>query len=349
MRIFIKSFLFTIFLLLPKIVIAEGCGDHTSDGSTICETYYTCKWESGQCVEKCPIDSNTGFCVNYSGCYTDADFGGCSPCEPGTYNNTNDATSCQSCSSFSYPAHRHFDSTYNGTYGLDTCPWVCANNYFDDVAHTECFACPLPSSGFMSYRADADISHISTCSSCNQNQYIIQKDVIINNEPKNVYYCGTCGFNIQPTETGTGTNVFTCTCPANTNHSGYSFDTTGHTECICPDNAHPSGTTCVCNDSNKTIVLDNETGLYVCSSCSNPHATLDGNVCKCNEGYYGTINGINTQCTQCPSGTTTNGDAEHRNECYMDASTKFCYGSDDNKKCMNLIPAGTFISAPNNT
>jgi hypothetical protein len=238
---------------------------------------------------------------------------------------------------------------------LDTCPWVCANNYFvavitptDDVAHTECFACPLPSSGFMSYRADADISHIGTCN-CNQNQYIIQKDVIINNEPKNVYYCGTCGFDVQPTETGTGTNVFTCTCPANTNHRGYPSDNTGYTECICPDNAHPSGTTCVCNDSNKTIVLDNETGLYVCSSCSNPHATLDGNVCKCNEGYYGTINGINTQCTQCPSGTTTNGNAEHRNECYMDASTKFCYSSGNNKTCISLLPSGVTINAPNNS
>lgn len=247
-----------------------------------------------------------------------------------------------------------FDSTYANTTGLHNCPWICQNGYFDDVAHTECFYCPTSISGFMSYRASADISHISTCNSCGSDRYIIKKTVIENGEQGYKYYCGTCDLNVTPTETGNGTNVYTCTCPENTNHNSGSFTTNStYHECVCPNNATWNGTQCVCNDPDETIDLDTITNLYVCRSCSNSHAVLDNGVCKCDIGYYGTTNGLQTSCSKCPTGTITTAiGATYRTDCQMNSSTKFCYGSGNNKTCISLLPSGVTINAsttaPNN-
>lgn len=341
MRNFIKSFLFTIFLLLPHTVNAINCGNYTT--SPTCNEHLDyCKWENGTCTERCPTNSD-GTCINYDGCYTDAEFGGCSPCGPTTYNNTNGATSCTPCSSFSYSTGQIFDTAYANTYGLDTCPWVCTNGYFKGNNNTECLSCP-DASHPKSYGTQ-DITNIGTCT-CPTNTNLIKTTE--SNGDK--YYCGTCGVGTAST---TG-NITTCTCPATSNqvHGNQAYRTNnGPVECACPDGANwnSQSNKCVCTDTNKTIVLDNETGLYVCSSCSNSNATLYGNVCKCNAGYYGTIDGINTECTRCPIGTTTTIGATQRNECQMNHNTKFCYGSGDNKKCMHLIPAGTVISVSSNT
>ena len=359
---FIFSFLFGILILSPTFASYE-CTDNTQKDQ--------CKCAGWGWVD---LDENSGFCEQCGQTqYSPANDSVCHDCIDYTGNWAADAQDV---------SNSIFD-TDHATSGQSSCPWVCANNYFDDVAHTECFACPLPSSGFMSYRANANISHISTCNSCNQNQYIIQRDVIINNEPKNVYYCGTCGLNIQPT--ATDTNIYTCNCPETTNHNTNTF-TTNYNECVCPESASWSNTSNRCKCSANKYLSPGTDGVYscktcpsngncpegstwesatcatgykkvpnttdhtfTCESCSDSNATLYGNVCKCNAGYYGTQNGLDTECTQCPIGTTTTIGATQRSDCKMNHNTKFCYGSGDNKKCMHLIPAGTVISVSNNT
>ncbi|MBR6838897.1 MAG: hypothetical protein IKM94_05025 [Alphaproteobacteria bacterium] len=330
-------------------IITDANGDQCSNyNENQCNTTgaEVCIWTGSTCTERCPTsDEESPTCTNWNGCYMD--IYECQPCGPGTYNNTSDATSCTPCSSFSYSTGQTFDTTYANTYGLDTCPWVCTNGYFKSITNqsnnqAECLSCP-DASHPKSYGTQ-DITNIGTCTCTN--------GTLIKTTESNVdkYYCGTCGVGTA----SSNNNITTCTCPATSNrvHGNQAYRTNnGPVECACPDGAswNSQSNKCVCTDTNKTIVLDNETGLYVCSSCSNSNATLYGNVCKCNAGYYGTIDGINTQCTECPIGTTTTIGATQRSECQMNHNTKFCYGSDDNKKCMHLIPVGTVISAPNNT
>lgn len=262
MRIFIKSFLFTVFLLSPNIVIAEGCNDYTSSGSQICEQSSACKWENGTCTERCPINSGTNSCVNYDGCYTDADFGGCSPCDPNTYNNTSGATSCTSCSSFSYSnPGQIFDTAYANTYGLSTCPWMCDNGY---------------------YRGGTGFDE---CIQCTGSLHCSSTGLEYSNPVSNGIYC------------------------------------TGNTQIVYNDTTH----------------------TYSCESCSDSNASLDGTVCKCKEGYYGTLNGLNTTCTACPAGTTTGAaGATAKSACHMTQNTKFCDANGEN--CMKLLPAGITIN-----
>ena len=246
------AFLFTIFWLLPHTVHASDCGTYTAF-STCNEHLDYCKWESGQCVEKCPTNSNTGSCENYDGCYTDAEFGGCSPCGPGTYNNTNGATSCISCSSFSYSTGQIFDATYDNTYGLNTCPWICDTGYYRGGTSDD------------------------TCYSC----------------PEHANNCTTTGLTYSDVHCGDGYTAST---------------TTTHT--------------------------------VSCQSCSDANATNNNGICYCKTGYYsnGTPTGLNTLCTACPAGTTSNAGATSKTSCHMTSNTQFCDANGEN--CMNLIPSG---------
>lgn len=309
---------------------------------------------------------NRSSCLSHGGCFYSL-VDGCDACPDDMYNpsqsdcndnaptDTSCRNECLACtnatggwmSGAQQVANSIFD-TNNQNEGLEYCAWVCQNGYFDDVAHNECFGCPTSTSGFMSYRASADISHISTCNSCGSDKYIIKKTVTENGEQGYKYYCGTCGLNVTQTETGNGTNVYTCTCPTTTNHNQDLFSTS-YTECVCPTGATWNGTQCVCNDPDETIVLDTITNLYVCSSCSDSHAVLDDGVCKCDIGYYGTTNGLQTSCSKCPAGTTTNAiGATNVSQCQMSSNTQFC---DSNGNCMNLIPSGANINItqPTNT
>ncbi|MBQ7244882.1 MAG: hypothetical protein IJS34_00730 [Alphaproteobacteria bacterium] len=375
MRFFIKSFLFTIFLLLPHTVNAINCGNYTTS-STCNEHLDYCKWENGTCTERCPTN-NDDTCINYDGCYTDAEFGGCSSCGPGEYNNTSGASSCLSCEDdFSYSQGQTFDTTYANTYGLDTCPWICTNGFFKGNNNSECLSCP--DTTHPKTYGGKEINNIGTCT-CPTDTNLIKTTE--SNGDK--YYCGTCGVG----NASTHTNITTCTCPATSNrvHGNQAYRTNNvPVECACPSGANWDSNRCKCNAgkylspgtdgvySCKTCpsngncpegstwesatcatgykkVTNTTDHTFTCESCSDSNATLDGNVCKCNAGYYGIQNGLDTECTQCPIGTTTTIGATQRSDCQMTSATKFCYGSDDNKKCMNLIPAGTVISAPNNT
>ena len=298
----------------------------------------------------CTTQNNT--CQSFNGCYLTSLMGtpDCSECASGYYNNdsTGITDNCTPCPN-SYNESGKIPNISAQTPGQSECPWMCDVGYFKSITNqsnnqAECLSCP-DASHPKSYGTQ-DITNIGTCT-CPTNTNLIKTTE--SNGDK--YYCGTCGVGTAST---TG-NITTCTCPATSNqvHGNQAYRTNnGPVECACPSGANwnSQSNKCVCTDTNKTIVLDNETGLYVCSSCSNSNATLDGNVCKCNAGYYGTIDGIDTRCTECPIGTTTTTiGATQRNECQMNHNTKFCYGSDDNKKCMNLIPAGTVISVSNNT
>ncbi len=262
-------------------------------------------------------------CLYHGGCQYDI-YDGCRDCTRDTYNpsqsdcNDNDPTAtdchneCLACtnatggwmSGAQQVSNSIFDINNQDT-GLEYCAWVCQNGWFDDVAHNECFGCPTPTSGFMSYPASAGISHISTCNSCGSGQYIIKKTAIENGEQGYKYYCGTCGLNVTPTETGNDTNVYTCTCPATTNHNQNLFST-NYTECVCPEGARWRQNKCVCDDPNKSVILDSTTNTYVCRSCTSPYATNDGNgTCTCNAGYYGNPVGLNTVCHACPTNSTS--------------------------------------------
>lgn len=99
-------------------------------------------------------------------------------------------------------------------------------------------------------------------------------------------------------------------------------------------------------------IPDPSTQTFICRSCSDEHATLDDNTnaCLCNPGYYGAPNGLQTSCTQCPIGMTTNTTdlAQHTNisYCHMTHNTKFCITGQSNS-CVNFIPFGATIYPQN--
>lgn len=177
-----------------------------------------------------------------------------------------------------------------------------------------------------------------------------------------------CGVNTYLTPTNDG---YICqSCPTNSS-TLQQIGKTSPDECLCDAGYYMSRNECKscpehanCSYYGKTYenvqcasgyqkIPDPDTQTFVCRSCSDAHAQLDNNGtgnCLCDPGYYGEIQGLQTSCKQCPIGTTTTTiGATQRSDCQMNHNTKFCYGSGDNKKCMNLIPAGTSIYAPNNT
>lgn len=425
MRTFIKSFLFTVFLLLPYTVHADECSTYYSTQSACDDHLDYCKWENGTCTERCPTTTGENpTCTNWNGCYLDTTniFGSsCSPCDPGTYNNTSGAHNCQSCSSFSYSTGQIFDTAYANTYGLDTCPWVCKDGYFDNSDHSQCLSCPTNNNGFMTYPDNNDVPTSDCANTCDPGTYII--DTLSSaGSSTNRYYCGQCGLGSRVISGAVSTCICNnapgvvqiygggpdrttmrvecectagatwqdgaCKCGVNTyltpTNDGYicqscpmhsstlqQIGKTSPDECLCDAGYYMSRNECKscpehanCSYYGRTYenvqcasgyqkIPDPDTQTFVCRSCSDAHAQLDDNGtgnCLCNPGYYGEIQGLQTPCTQCPIGTTTTTiGATQRSDCKMTSATKFCYGSGDNKKCMNLIPAGTVISVSNNT
>lgn len=135
--------------------------------------------------------------------------------------------------------------------------------------------------------------------------------------------------------------------------NGYYRGGTGFDECIqCTGSLHCSGTGLEYSNSvpngiyctgNTQIVHNDTTHTYSCESCSDSNASLDGTVCKCKEGYYGTLNGLNTTCTACPAGTTTGAaGATTKSACHMTQNTKFCDANGEN--CMKLLSGANNIN-----
>lgn len=162
----------------------------------------------------------------------------------------------------------------------------------------------------------------------------------------NEYVCATCPEHSTSAFGSTSPND--CKCVVN-----YYMGGTNNTCQSCPEHSsceHYSGQTyetATCN-SGYQKVSDPETQTFTCQSCTNPHTIFDQNVCKCVAGYYGPINGLNTSCTACPDGATTDIGATQRSQCKLTNNTKFCYGTNTNKFCMKLLPSNTVINATNN-
>ena len=334
----------------------------------------------------CTTQNNT--CQSFNGCYLTSLMGtpDCSECDSGYYNNdsTGITDNCTQCPN-SYNEPGKIPNISAQTPGQSECPWMCDVGYFKSITNqsnnqAECLSCPDTSQP-VSYGTQ-DITNIGTCT-CPTGIYLIETTE--SNVDK--YYCGTCGVG-TPSNTG-NIKTCTCPATSNQVHGNQTYKTISNmlVECACPDYANwdNNSNRCKCS-ANKYLHQDNN-GVYsciscpsngncpegstwesatcatgykkvpnttnhtfTCESCSDSNATLYGNVCKCNAGYYGPQNDLNTECEQCPIGTTTTTiGATQRNECKMNHNTKFCYGSGDNKKCMNLIPAGTVISVSNNT
>lgn len=285
-----------MFLLSPMVVIANDCATYTSDGQERCEFFNTCKWEDGTCTEICTTDSSTNLCEDYNGCYdrTDA-FGGCAPCEPGYYNNnTTNTTECQQCSS-SFSTGQTFDTAYNNTYGLSTCPWMCDEGYYK--SGDSCLSCPTNAT------SPAGSTSINDCQ-CSTG-----------------YYRGGEGMD----------GCIQCTGQLSCSGTGLEYS-----------NPAPNGISC---QGNSQLVPDDTHNTYSCQFCSDANATYDNETgkCKCNTGYYGTLNGFNTTCTACPAGMTSDPGSTYKSACHMTSATNFCDAEGQN--CMNLIPNGVVISA----
>ncbi len=171
---------------------------------------------------------------------------------------------------------------------------------------------------------------------------------------KNGNVCSDCPTN--STSNAGSDDISDCKCA-----NGYYMGGTNNDTCIkCSDtndlicsgtglvysNPAPIGIAC---GGNTTLVLNDTTHTYSCESCSDSNASLNGNNCVCNQNYYGTPNGIDTQCNKCPAGTITNDiGATNVSQCKMSSNTQFC---DSNGNCMNLIPSGANINItqPTNT
>ena len=175
-----------------------------------------------------------------------------------------------------------------------------------------------------------------------------------------------CGVNTYLTQTDNGYICQSCPGHALTSAIGAtSFD-----ECLCEAGYYMSGNTCKscpehasCSYAGKTYenvqcasgyqkIPDPDTQTFICRSCSDEHATLDDNTnaCLCKPGYYGAPIGLQTSCTQCPIGMTTNPTdlAQHTDisACHMTHNTKFCIAGQSNS-CVNFIPFGATIYPQN--
>lgn len=322
-------------------------------------------------------------CQSFNGCYLQNLMGTseCTQCNPGFFNNntTGLTTECSPCP-ISYNDLGKIPNLDAQDYGQSECPWMCDVGYFKSITNqsnnqAECLSCP-DASHPKSYGTQ-DITNIGTCT-CPTNTNLIKTTE--SNVDK--YYCGQCGVGVQP---NTNNGISTCTCPATSNrvHGNQAYRTNnGPVECACPSGAnwdsnrckcsankylsqgtdgvyscescpeHSTSTVgstnvndCQCDDDFPTRILDENNKLIGCSACAD-NAIFHNGSCQCKSGYYD--DGASS-CAQCPIGTTTTIGATQRSDCKMTSATKFCYGSGDNKKCMHLIPAGTVISAPNNT
>lgn len=163
----------------------------------------------------------------------------------------------------------------------------------------------------------------------------------------NEYVCATCPEH--STSTFGSTNLNDCKCYVN-----YYMGGTNNTCQSCPEHSscqHYSGQTyetATCN-SGYQKVPNTEEHTFTCQACTDANAELVGDDCICNAGYYGTLNGLNTHCTACPAGATTDdAGATQRSQCKLTQDTKFCYGTGTNNQCMKLLPNGTTIYATNN-
>lgn len=319
---FIFSFLFGILILSPTFASYE-CTGNTQQDQCNCAGW---GWVN--------LDENSGFCEQ---------------CSETQYSPANDSV-CHDCidsngnwaESITRPTHSIFD-TNHATAGQPSCPWVCDNGYFEDSGHNECFQCPTQGATPQTY---TDPTNIGNCS-CGSTKKLIKTN-------GNEYYCGLCGVGISGTTSAN--NITQCNCAsvygANNVHGSKVEYSNIRVECACPDGATWNGTQCVCNDPDETIDLDTITNLYVCRSCSDAYAHLDNNGtgnCLCNPGYYGEIQGLQTSCTQCPIGMTTNSTvtAQDISACSMTHNTKFCITGQSNS-CVKFIPSGATIYPPQN-
>lgn len=331
----------------------------------------------------CTLNNTLDGCISYDGCeYIAQQLGGtgpkCEECQPHNYNSTSqNSTQCDACRTSLFPDTilngKEYDPDDEST-GNTECPWKCTTGWFVDNNHTSCITCPNNNTAPTSYTNNDD-AHISDCTCNDGNTYLIQTT----ENSTNSYYCGQCEVGVQP---NTNNGISTCTCPPTAIRVHGQTVGSYRLECACPNHANwdnnrckcdagkylspgtdgiyscescPEHSTsavgstnvndCQCDDDFPNRILDENNKLIGCSACAD-NATFYNGSCQCKSGYYG--DGTSS-CTQCPIGTTTTIGATQRSDCKMTSATKFCYGSDDNKKCMHLIPASTVISVSNNT
>lgn len=303
-------------------------------------------------------DDNRAACLLHGNCHF-GEYNGCQECSDTTYNpqqsncNDEDTDNCD-----------------------ETCQPVPANN-FKNSDGTWYLPCPINNK--YTY-TNTEATYIGNCT-CPADTILINTT----ENSTNSYYCGQCGDGGMQSQSG---DIYTCSCQANVgvnNVHGATDNSGTRVECACPSGANWDNNSNRCKCSSNKYLSQGTDGVYSCESCPEhstsavgstnvnncqcdsdfPKRILDENnnligcsacadnaifhngSCQCNYGYYG--DGASS-CTQCPIGTTTTTiGATQRSDCKMNHNTKFCYGSDDNKKCMHLIPAGTVISVSNNT
>lgn len=278
---FIFSFLFGILILSPTFASYE-CTGNTQQGQCNCAGW---GWVN--------LDENSGFCEQ---------------CSQTQYSPANDSV-CHDCIDSggnwaegpTRPMHSIFD-TNHATAGQASCPWICDSGYFENDAGDACSQCPTAAGNDIKTYTDT-AANIGNCNSCSYKS-LIKTTKTTPNGSTDSYYCGLCGSQ--------GMNVtqnpdHSCNCPTGTNHTnGENNYNNMLVECACPEGASWRQNKCVCDDPNKSLTLDSTTNKYVCSSCTSPYATNDGNgTCTCNAGYYGNPVGLNTVCHACPTNSTS--------------------------------------------
>lgn len=386
MKTFLKILPIITWLLTPTIVSAVSCSDHSSD--TACASDSNCKWENGACVEKCPTvtDGDTTTCQHQAGCYFDATAEECTPCPALTFNDGTSNT-CSHCAVVvegeyitdyqhgdygrnAQTYHKVFDEAHANDTGLTSCPWRCANNFFQLFADgqnggNECSPCPNPTSNTYFITIDTANSNLTggaidtniynSCNSqCQNDDFIIKTTTIQNGSNATVYkyYCGQCGAGQESIDPS---GIAYCTCFDGANEisgtprkeADVSEGSPQHRyECQCPSHSFIYGVAgisssehgyCQCDES-ENYRMTQVNGTNVCTQCAgNAYAYTSGSTthCACKSGYYGEIDGT---CTQCPAGTTSAGSASNttRADCHVSCNTKFYV---NNNYYMRFIPS----------
>lgn len=293
------------------------------------------------CQNSLDSNNNVTGCVSYAGCRL-VDGGtmngkSCEPCQSGYYNN-GEQTDCSSCDNYNFET-MNTGKIYNQndqSQGNIVCPWICTGGWYksgdgceicptgaispagsDDVNDCICptdthlaynngtysceqCSCTQPENGSCTATYNKTTGECQTTITCDVGYY--------KTETSGTISCTKCPSN-STTDGDGATSISECKC-----YSGYYRGGTNMDECIqCTGELSCSGTGLTYSNTSNgfscsddwQLVPDDATNTYSCQSCSDSNAKLENGNCKCNQNYYGTIDGLNTHCEQCPNHSTT--------------------------------------------
>jgi hypothetical protein len=224
-------------------------------------------------------------------------------CRAGYYRGGTNNDECKQC-----PDNSENCTTDGIIYGLTaetvTCEYGYVKSVSNGVVTCEQCSCTQPENGSCTATYNETTGGCQTTITCDVGYY--------KTETSGTVSCTACPQHSTTDNTGS-TSISECKCYSGYYRGGTNMDVciqcTGELSCsgtglTYSNTSNPNGFSC---SDGWQLVPNNATKTYSCQSCSDSNATLENGNCKCKQNYYGTIAGLDTQCTACPQHSTTDG------------------------------------------